>query len=312
MQKGQLIRRGPSWLLRYWKDQPDGTRRRVCENRHRTERSVKPLIEDKLRPGNEARAHASATLQQFIELNYLPHIKAHMKPSTQKGYIDIFEDHVSKHVAGLRVQEFRTVDGQRILDQIASETKLSHASLTHIKSFLSGVFSFARRTGALDGANPIQGKGAVVVPKGRPSRPTYAYSLEEVEEMCSVLEKHDKKDLRAAVIVAAYTGLAVGEIRGLKWENIGEDQISVQGNFWRNQEVSTKTKARQAPVPMLPIVAKELEAHGKRNPGNIFVFGGPRSTPLELSSNGAKKIRETLLKAGATVQWKGWHAFRRG
>ena len=38
--------------------------------------------------------------------------------------------------------------------------------------------------------------------------------------------------------------LTVSEIRGLKWEYIGEGQIFVLGNFWKGHEVSPKTTAR--------------------------------------------------------------------
>ena len=158
---------------------------------------------------------------------------------------------------------------------------------------MSGVFSFAKRTGALDGYNPMKDTS---VPKGQSSLPTYAYSLEEVEEMCRVLADRDEKTLRAAVIVAAYTGLTVSEIRGLKWAYIGEGQISVLGNFWKGHEVSPKTKAREAPVPMLPNVAQELEEHRKRNPGDVFVFAGPRSTPMDLSTAGASASRKCCGK----------------
>lgn len=319
MQKGQLIRRGRSWLLRYWKDENQSgstVRKRVCEkiapfnDRYRTEKSVRPLVDQILGPQNEGRVSSgSQTLQQFIELNYLPHVRAHKKPSTQKGYTDIFEDHVSKHVAGLRVQEFRTVDGQRLLDKIASETKLSHRSLIHIKSFLSGVFSFAKRTGALDGSNPMQGTS---VPKGQPSKPTYAYSLTEVEETCRVLEAANEKTLRAAVIVAAYTGLTVSEIRGLRWTDVEENLISVKNSFWKGHEVEPKTLARSAPVPLLPNVAEELQEHRKRNPGTKYVFEGPRGTPLDLSTAGAKRIRKALQNAGSEAPWMGWHPYRRG
>jgi len=106
--------------------------------------------------------------------------------------------------------------------------------------------------------------------------------------------------------------LTVSEIRGLKWEYIGEGQIFVLGNFWKGHEVSPKTTARQAPVPMLPNVAQELEEHRKRNPGNVFVFAGPRNTPMDLSTAGAKRIKKILQEAGSEVEWKGWHAFRRG
>ena len=70
--------------------------------------------------------------------------------------------------------------GEKLLAAIASETELSHTSLTHLKSFLSGVFKFAKREGLLDGLNPIRD---VSIPAGNEGRETYAYSLEEIHEL---------------------------------------------------------------------------------------------------------------------------------
>jgi integrase len=191
----------------------------------------------------------------------------------------------------------------------SSIAEFSHRSLIHIKSFLSGVFSFAKRTGALDGPNPIRD---TAVPKGRPSQPTYAYSLKEVDEQCRVLELAKEETLRVAVIVAAYTGLTVSEIRGLRWADIQNTQITVSNSYWKGHETAPKTMARSAAVPLLDNVARELEIHRQKNPGTKYVFAGPRGTPYDLSTGGAKRIRKALENAGSFAKWHGWHAYRRG
>lgn len=177
--------------------------------------------------------------------------------------------------------------------------------MLHVKSFLSGVFSFARRIGAHDGANPIQGRGAVIV-AGKRSEPTYAYTLPEIEKIIDAIENPTH---RALVTVAAFTGLSLSELRGLKWEDVDfkTKTITVNRKFWRNHEGETKTQARQAPVPMISPVTIALKALRKANPATAYVFEGPYQKPLDIATIGTKRI-----KPATKVTWYGWHAFRRG
>jgi integrase len=202
----------------------------------------------------------------------------------------------------MKLASFRTVDGQRLLDGIAATTKLSHRSLIHVKAFLSGVFSWAKRMGAVD-SNPMQG---TEIPRGKESEPTHAYSNSEIETMLDIL----KDTTRTAVLVAAYTGLSLGELQGLKWEDITEDELRVQRTIWHKLEGPPKTKARGDAVPLLPIVVNALAEHRRKNPGTSWVFEGPYLRPLDMATLGSKRIKAALKGNG--VEWKGWHALRRG
>jgi hypothetical protein len=154
------------------------------------------------------------TLQNFIEKTYLPYARAHKRPSTFKGYSNIYSLYVATRVAGVKLWQFRTVDCQRLLDAIASSKPLSNSSLFNIKTFLSAVFAEAKRLGVLDGVNPVQG---VRVPKGQPGKTTYAYSPQEINKLAAVLKGH----ARTAVIVAAYTGLSLAELKGCNGRHCG-------------------------------------------------------------------------------------------
>ena len=242
------------------------------------------------------------TLQTFIEHSYLPYALAHKRPSTHRGYLNLYQAQIRSRIGGMKLASFRTVEGQRMLDGIAATTKLSHRSLIHIKAFLSGVFAFAKRMGAVD-SNPMQG---TEVPKGRESQPTWAYSQSEVEAMLN----HLKGASRLAVIVAAYTGLSLGELQGLKWEDITEGELRVQRTIWHKLEGPPKTKARRDAVPLLPIVADALAEHHRQNPDTSWVFEGPYLRPLDMATLGSKRIKAALKGTG--VEWNGWHALRRG
>jgi integrase len=315
VQKGHIYRKGDIWMFKYWTYQSvDGGKVRkqaakrlapFCD-RYRTIKSVRPLADDILRPVNSEReSSGSRTLQSFIELHYLPYTKEHKKPSTYKGYENIYRLHIASRVAGLRVQDYRTVDTQKLVDAIAADKpRMSHTTFLHIKGFLSGVFSVAKRLGAYDGENPVRD---TAVPKGRASKETHAYSLAEIEAMIAALENDT---YRTAVIVAAFTGLALSELRGLRFSDVREEQINVHTSFWHTHEGATKTRARQAAIPLLPIVAQAIAEHHERNPQSDFVFEGPNGRPLDLATMGSKKIKTVL--AGHGIEWHAWHAFRRG
>lgn len=305
MQRGYIFKLHGAWHLRY---RVNG--KQVCQrlapftDQFRTVKSVRPLAEEILQPLNDGQQPGGPqTLQRFIELTYLPHAREHKRPSTYKGYFNLYRHHIAPRVAGVKLWQFRTVDCQRLLNAIASRTPLSSSSLSNIKTFLSAVFAEAKRLGVLDGVNPVQGTR---VPKGRPAEPTYAYSLDEINKMVGVL----KGAARVAVIVAAYTGLSLAELKGLQWADITDGQLVVRRTIWHGQTGPTKTEARNAPVPLLPVVAKALAEHRKQNPGTTWVFEGPLGRPYDLATLGSKRIKPGLPRHG--LEWHGWHALRRG
>jgi integrase len=304
MQKGQIFQRHGAWHLRY-RDNGKQVSQRLApfNDQFRTVKSVRVLAEEILQPLNEGRQPAGPqTLQNFIERSYLPYASEHKRPSTYKGYFNLYNAHIAPRVGGVKLMSFRTVDAQKLLDGIAGTTELSHRSLTHIKTLLSGVFAFAKRMGATD-ANPIVG---TEIPKGAPDGTTYAYSLDEVKSMVATL----KGTARVALIIAAWTGLSLAELRGLQWGDIEDGQITVRRTYWGKHEGPPKSHARNASIPLLPDVMDALEEHHRRNAGTTFVFEGPRQTPLDLATLGSKNIKAAL--EGSGVKWYGWHALRRG
>jgi len=305
VQRGQIFQRHGAWHLRYRVDGKQVSRKLTEFNDlYRTMRSVRPLADQILSPVNQGHESGGLqTLQQFIETTYLPHAKLHRKPSTYNGYANLYKLRIAGHVGGIRLATFRTMDGQKLLNVIAASTPLSHQTFKNVKSLLSGVFAFAKRMGAFDGVNPMEDTEA---PRGRPSVETHAYTSAEVTTMLGVLDGTSK----VAVALAAYTGLSLGELRGLKWEDISEDSLSVRRLVWRKEVVTPKTVARQDSIPMLPVVKESLAEHRKANPQTEWVFEGPYFFPLDLATLGSKRIKDGLKGSGVT--WEGWHALRRG
>jgi integrase len=304
MQRGSIVQKHGAWHLRYRLHGKEvSVKLADYSDAYRTKKSVRPLAEQYLQPANQGTPGDPQTVQQFIDLVYFPHAEKHKRPSTVHGYRKLYSGYIEKRIGGARMFAFRTKDAQRLLDQVAADNHLGHQTFKNIKSFLSAVFKLAKRLGAVE-SNPIRDTEA---PKGKESEDTHAYSEAEITKMLKTLDGIH----RLAVCVAAYTGLSMGELQGLQWQDITNDSISVQRTIWRGIEGQPKTRARKDSIPLLGIVKQALKEHRKANLYSTWVLeNAEHNKPYDLATMGSKAIKEVLMGSG--VQWHGWHACRRG
>jgi integrase len=339
-QKGYIFHRGRSWFVRYCDDvrQGDGSikRKLVCKklpvpycDQYRSKAGVKPFAQELLAPINNGMVNPQSTMPvvEFVDKIHLPKLAEKKRPSTVKGYRDIWEDHLKSRLGKLTLRGFRTVHGEGLLADIARQMNLRRNSLRHIKSFLSGVFKEAKRLGILDGVNPMMD---VSTPEGPEAKDTHAYTLDEVKKMLGVLDE----PARTVVLTAALSGLRKGEIRGLQWDDFNGKEMRVRRSIWNSTVNQPKTNSSRAPVPVVKQLADALEAHRERM-GKLAVgpiFQAANGKPLNLDNLARRVIIPTIEKCAlrrqpkfehkteghvfqldtSLPQWHGWHAFRRG
>jgi integrase len=159
------------------------------------------------------------SLERFVEGHYLPFVERHKRVSTYHGYRNLWKRYL-KSSGGIALRDFRTAEGERILGSIALENVLTSTTLQHIKAFLSGTFRYAKRQGVINSENPIRD---IVLPKAKAAKDTYAYSLEEITQMLTVLPE----PAATVVATAAFTGARRGELRGFRWEDYLGQQIQI-------------------------------------------------------------------------------------
>ena len=174
-QKGQLYQDHGAWFVRYRDRVRQGsdsvklqrrTRRLGSVDEFPTKSDVEMLRTAFMQKVNAGQfsPDSSMMLSQFVESAYLPWVEAERRASTNKGYREIWENHIRERIGQIRLREFRTVHASKMLRTIADECDLTKTTLQHIKSVLSGVFTYAKNEGAYDGFNPVQ--GAMIPGKG--------------------------------------------------------------------------------------------------------------------------------------------------
>lgn len=358
MQKGTIQPRGRHWVLRFWEYQiRDGVRVRVNVHKklapigpaYPDKKSVETLAWKQLEPINtRLQTPESATpICEFIETVYLPMCKTFLRPSTYKNYkVDEYERHFKSRLGNLRLRDFRTAHGQRLISSIARDNpELGHKTLLRLKSFLSGVFRHAKVEGYLDDENPMRD---VSLPKTvrRTKFRGETYSMQEIVALLSNVYWPDYHGRVAFAVVAtaAFTGLRLAELRGLQWQDFSGDRLSVRRTVWRTREGLPKTESSENSVPLLPLLRSMLENYrqyleGPVDEGNLgktlkptdWLFQGERrGTSMNLPNLVRRTVvplltrckvchnpkhahpEEHKFELDETIpRWKGWHCFRR-
>jgi integrase len=316
-QKGQLYQDHGAWFVRY-RDrvrQESGTvqlqrrtRRLGKVEEFRTKSDVEPLRTAFMQKINAGRfsPDSSMTLSHFVERAYLPWVEAERRASTNKGYREIWENHIRERVGQIRMREFRTVHASKMLRTIADECDLTKTTLQHIKSVLSGVFTYAKNEGAYDGFNPVQ--GAMIPGKAREPEETYAYNMVQILRILQILPLLPK----AVVATASLAGLREGELRGLEWPDYTGEALAVNRSVWKGVVNRPKTRTSRQPVPVIPKLANLLDEYrasmGDPTTGAMFHNGSGES--MDMDKLAQRVIRPALEAIG--LPWFGWHGFRRG
>ena len=174
------------------------------------------------------------TLAEFVDRCYLPWAEAERRASTSKGYWEIWENHMSARIGMLRVRDVRTVHVSRVLRAIAAENDLAKNALQHIKSVLSGIFTFAKK----DGANPVQ--GTLLPSKAREAKETFAYDLSQILQILDSLPLLPK----AVVATASLVGLREGELRGVEWQDYNGTEMTVSRSIRKSVADQRPWRAR--------------------------------------------------------------------
>jgi integrase len=206
----------------------------------------------------------------------------------------------------LRAMRERTVDGK--------PKPYSPWTQVAVYRILVGTFALATRRGLLT-RNPVDG----LAPSERPrQRNAKRVAVLDAEAIGKLAKAGGTQRWTAAIGLAGYAGLRLGEIRGLRWSDIDLDAgtISVRRSLLPSGEAkATKTEAGERVIPLLPALRRALVAWQLRSPRSgpehyvvCTAEGGPVSERNLRRALDQAKARAKL--AVAEAERLSWHSLR--
>jgi integrase len=211
---------------------------------------------------------AKITVRSFLEDEWLPAIRASLRPSTYESY-ELNVARAVESIGPVRLQQLtpamlnrlygelgrtRKVDGKERPPLSARSRRYVHTVLRHALADAVKWNGLARNVA--DAAQPPSAKAAKAAPM----------QTWNAEQLRTFLERVRDDRLHAAFHLAATTGLRRGELLGLRWRDVDLDagRASIVQTLIGRRELSTpKTDNGRRSVAIDPATVAVLRGHRK-------------------------------------------------
>ena len=316
-QLGSIRKRGkryPVWELQWWADclSVDGKIERRRESAilgylaEVTSKQAKKLAAEKLLPLNQGKLTPMATItfETFIESFFVPNALPTLKQSTCKRYRSTINCHLLPAFGHKRLCDISTLNLQAFV--IAKmDGGLGWEVCSHLKNLMSLIFNFAKRWGHYAGDNPAVG---VMLSEKVRVHERHALTAEQSYRLIAALHE----PVATITQVGVYAGLRIGEILGLRWQDVDlrTRSMHIRQASYRGTIGTPKTKGSKRTLPIPAPLAEALQRHHQRSGSHDgLVFPTSAGTPHSDTNLAARHLKPAGKKIGAP--WIGWHSLRR-
>lgn len=218
-------------------------------------------------------------IKRSTRINYEAMLRRTDAPAAKQGRAH--RALVMRAFGGRPIESIAEREIKAFLRKLDDDPKLSARSINAHRQLLSSVFAFSIREGWIT-ANPVE---RTEKRREADPAPIVTYAPEEVRAIARVLEAGGHRDATklklspgeievrkiedqtdaALVITAAFVGLRMGELLGLRWGDVGftSSRINVQRAFVAGEETSPKSRKSRS-VPMSKPVAQVLAKLSQR------------------------------------------------
>lgn len=197
---------------------------------------------------------------------WLAKSKALVKISSYQKYQSTVQNHISKHLGNIRINNLTPLIISRFTDYLLLQDKLSRETVNNVLIILGMGLEFAK-------TNYQTVSPSIHLLKSATAKTRV---LSECEQQILVRYLFSQEDIFSfGVLLTLYTGLRVGEICALRWEDFLENTIHVSKTMQRLKNSSGKTEVmilppktdtsdRIIPVPAVlrPIINKYCKESG--------------------------------------------------
>ena len=241
--------------------------------------------------------------------NWLLYKKHKIKESTYLNYNYIINTYLNKKFGKKRLSYFLNYDMNQFIDYL--EKDLSNKTVRDIMLVLKSILKFAERKYATNFKLDL-----ITMPTAHKNE-LQIFNEKEVKK----IEKEciNSQDIRTiGVLISVYTGMRIGEVCALKWENIdfGKKLINVTKTLQRVYVEKNKTKVIITPpktktserkIPIPSILYDELKIKSASYTKSSYVVTGNEDKYIEPRS--FQYVYKKVLE-NSGVKYRNFHCLR--
>lgn len=259
-------------------------------------------------------------VSDFFNNVFMPQMKLERTPSTFNSYRRYWGSYLQEHFNHTKtLKSYAPFMATNLLESLAA--RCSTNTVRQVRSVGQTLFGYAVSKGFIS-MNPWRDARTHITCKR--TKPTIAYTVEEVQKILDILGKVEgrmKDSAESAAMLLAlcyYGGLRPSEAVGLKFESINFDtnemlikEVFVEGHF----KDATKTGEVRV-VTMIAPLRKRLEVWRKDWRHGLVLPNTNGDKPVNANDMSNRIIRKAIddhtKKTGEAIRWTGNYAGRRG
>lgn len=292
------------WEARYVKEIDSYGKKKYASVYSRSYREAKAKRQDAMdrillyqKPTSIRNMTISELVEEWLYIN-----KPRIKLSTYQRYVGFYNNHIKENIGKLQVVYFTPVIARKFASE-RLESGLSGQTVNSILIFLRSCLKYGNQQYRL----PLPEF------KYYPSSKKEMRVLTQDEQNRLVTYLKDDMDIyKFGVLVALYTGLRVGELCALRWEDVDNDCIKVRQTMLRLQKEDghgteiivgpPKTRSSQRIIPLLSSLITVMPHFRKKYQDQVYLLGTPALPVVEprVMQNKFKKYLNDIGVEGAT------------
>ena len=231
-------------------------------------------------------------LAEFYIENILM-VNSKYSQGTRNLYKGAYKTHVSRNaISKIPTREISGFEIQKFYNEL----NINKSAFKTLHKFMVGFISWANINGYAD--DLLKG---VVIPD-KPSVQSSDIVTWTDEELSRILNSEQKYKLHPLILFAAYTGMRISELIGLRWENITENAIIVEEQIYRGK-ISTPKGDKIRIIPL----HEKLKEYVNENRSEGLVFTNINGNSLDYRVT-TRSLERFYKRNGIPV--KKFHAYR--
>lgn len=270
--------KAPNWEYRFEAAKIDGKRKSISKAGFKTKKEAETAGIKAMAEYNNAGLKfepSDLSYADYLDYWFDNYVKASCKYNTQIGYTAIIENHLKPALGMYKLKSLSPMMIQEYVNQKFTNG-MKKTTLTNIMAVLSGSLKYAVVPAQLLQSSPAE---YIKYPKVSTDRSEINRTVVSVEDFNKMVERFEKGNpFRYALLIGFYTGLRIGEVFALTWDDIDLKEGTLDVNklvYKRNYGID---------------VRKVMKEKGKKEEKSAWYFGDTKT---------AASVRK--IKIGATL-----------
>jgi integrase len=292
-----------AWIADY-RDQ-QGVRRLKTFQRKKDADAWLDQAKQEIRQGTHTAVSTSKTVAEAVVLWVEESVASGLETSTIKQRQAHLAHHIKPFIGSIKLASLTTPRVYEF-DKQLREAGRSQAMRAKVMTSLASALTFAQGRGlvAQNVARGVRIKRDERQAKG-PLRPGVDFPT--MPELNALIDNSTGR-MRPFIVTAVFTGMRLGELRGLRWSDVDLDagviHVRQRANAWGIMG-PPKSKAGKRDIPLAPIVINSLRAWRLSCPkGELdLVFPTKDGKPLSMSNFRANAWYPLLRKCGVHYEF---------